>query len=80
VFAKSFFVRVERGEEKAKSQFGEVSMHTYVFAFRCDVCGFDWTEYRKIEEHEDADGQIAVCMVTDECGEVEAHFYEEADR
>ena len=53
-------------------------MYTYLFAFCCPVCGFDWTEFRQIEKHEDADGQLAVCMVSDECGEVEAHFYEEA--
>jgi hypothetical protein len=54
-------------------------MHTYLFAFQCNACGNDWTEFRQIVEHKEADGQLAVCMECDEGEEVETHFYEEAD-
>jgi predicted RNA-binding Zn-ribbon protein involved in translation (DUF1610 family) len=59
--------------------FWELAMHTYLFAFECPTCGSDWTEFRHILEHEDADKQSAVCMDCDEGGEVEAHYYEEQD-
>jgi hypothetical protein len=52
----------------------EIDMHTYIFAFRCDACGNDWTEFRTIENHEDADDQWGLCTDCYEGEEVQAHF------
>ena len=57
----------------------EIHMHTYVFAFRCNACGNDWTEFRAIENRENADEQWGLCTECYEGEEVQAHFYEEQD-